>query len=120
MRPTVSPTTDHAPEHLTDRVADQPIQDPPGLLGLHQALVDGTWLLHGPLDGAASDLLKRDASDRVSRSKAQRGHKMPGDGFAFPIRVTGQQHGRGRASGSPELLDDAGLGGGYDILRREV
>src|SRR5947209_3399617 len=45
---------------------------------------------------------------------------MPGDGFAFPIRVTGQQDGRGRASGSPELLDDAGLGDGYDILRREV
>ena len=90
------------------------------LLGIHEVSVDSSRLLYGFEDCLAGDLVKADTAERARRLQAERGDQVPGDGFAFAIRVAGQQHGRGRARLSLEPLDDIGLGRWHHVLSGEV
>ena len=86
------------------------------------SLIDWAHGMNAAPDVAAilGDALGWDAAERARRLQAERGDQVPGDGFAFAIRVAGQQHGRGRARLSLEPLDDIGLGRWYHVLSRKI
>ena len=73
----------------TDRVADQPIDDAPRLLGVDPIHVDAARALHGGEHRAFGDLVELDAIDLLVTVQAERGNEMPGNGLAFTIRVGG-------------------------------
>ena len=54
---------DALPEHRRRLVADQAIQDPPGLLGVDLALVDVERIRQGLRDGIFRDFMEQDAAD---------------------------------------------------------
>ena len=77
------------PEDGADLIAHQPIEDPPGLLCVHQVHVDGPGLLEGALDGGGGDLVELDPALALLVQLQDLG-KMPGDGLPLPVRVGGQ------------------------------
>src|SRR5439155_14262229 len=82
------PAPDLLPEEVRDLVAHEPVDDAAGLLRVHQASVDLPRVLHGSLDGLLGDLVEAHAlEDLVAGGGPQGFLEMPGDGFAFPIRV---------------------------------
>ena len=77
-----------APEQRRDGVPDQPIQDSPGLLGVHQVQVDGARLAQRLFDRLACDFMKNHATNRLFR--IQHLAQMPADALPLPIFVGGQ------------------------------
>ena len=108
------PTSDLLPEERADFVADQSVQNAPGLLGIDQIHVDLTRVLEGVLDGFFGDFVEFHA---VSRRALQLGglDEMPGDGFAFPVRVGGQIYRRSLRGRVFDFLNDGLLALGHDI-----
>src|SRR3954470_11624060 len=82
--------------------------------------VDSSWILYGFEDCLAGDLVKADAAERARRLQAERGDQVPGNRFAFAIRVAGQQYGRGRSRLSLEPLDDTDFRRWHHVLCREI
>ena len=80
---------DLLPQEGAQFVAHQTVQDAPGLLGVHQILVD---LPGGPdalLHHLLRDLVERDPPGLVVR-QVQELFEMPGDGLPLPVRVRGE------------------------------
>ena len=76
------------PQHRGDLVAVEPVQDPPGLLGVHQRGVDVARLGHRPGDRGRGDLVEHHPADRHGRLQGLR--QVPGDRLALAVLIGGQ------------------------------
>ena len=99
------PAPDLLPEEVRDLVADEPVDDPAGLLRVDLARVDLARVLHRLQDRLLRDLVEPDAlEERVLAPDAlagalQRLVEVPGDRLPFPVRVGRQVDGVGRPGG---------------------
>ena len=80
---------DLLPQQRGELVAHDAVQNAPGLLGVHQVLVDGTGGGDGPLHHILGDLVKGHPVGLVVGDIEQL-LQVPGDGFSLPVRVGGQ------------------------------
>ena len=80
---------DFLPQQRRELVAHNPVQNPPGLLGVHQVLVDGPGGRDGLVDHLFGDLVEGHTVGLVVRD-VQQLLQMPGDGLSLPVRVGGQ------------------------------
>ena len=89
------PGTHLARDEGAERVADQAVDDPPGLLGVDQVLVD----LAGPGEGLADrglrDLAEGDPGELLRRERGGLGD-VPGDRLALAVEVGGEEDPVGR------------------------
>jgi hypothetical protein len=97
----------------------QPVEDPPGLLGVHQIEVDPAGFLEGPLHRVARDLRERDPV-RGTRVGPDGLGDVPCDGLAFAVEVGGEPQPGGALVRLPELGDDVLLGLEHLVLGLEV
>ena len=80
---------DLAPQEGRELIAHDAVQNPPGLLGVHQIHVDAAGVLDGVGNGGAGDLVEGDPL-ALFRRQLQKLLQMPGDGFTLPVRVGGE------------------------------
>ena len=109
---------DAAPEDRARLVADQPVEDPAGLLGVHLAVVDRARLLHRLVDRVLGDLVEQDAVGR--HLDAELVGDVPGDGLALAIGVGREVDGRRGLCRLLELGERLGLALDGDVLGLEV
>jgi hypothetical protein len=110
---------DLVPEDGADPVADEPIEDAPGLLGIHLLLVDVSGLLEGLLDGALGDLVEDDAAEALLAPDSQRLGEVPADGLPLAVGVGGQVDGLRLLGGGAQVVEDLALGGQDRVLDGE-
>ncbi len=77
------------PQHRADLVAVEPVQDPPGLLGVDEATVEFPRVLDRGPDGLRSDLVEHHSVHR--HLGLERLQQVPGDGLALPVLVGGEE-----------------------------
>ncbi len=112
-------TADLARQQRAQGVADQPIHDPAGLLGVDEVLVDVARIGERFPDRRLGDLAERHPAGFRGGHVGGLGH-VPGDRFAFAIEVRGQED---RIRDPGRLLDVRDLlapVGRDHILRGEV
>ena len=80
-----------APQHRRDFVAVEPVQDPAGLLGVHEVLVDVPQLAEAALDGLLGDLGERQAVD--GHLGLEHLQQVPRDGLALAVPIRGEVEG---------------------------
>ena len=78
----------HLPQHRGDLVAEEAVEDAPGLLGVHQPAVDFARRLQGGPDGAGGDLVEHQAAHRHLGPEDL--DQVPGDRLPLPVLVGGQ------------------------------
>jgi hypothetical protein len=78
-----------APEDGRDLVAVEPVEDPPGLLGVHQVVVQLPGLRGGLPDGRRRDLVEHHPLDRHPGLEGLQ--QVPGDGLTLAVLVGGQE-----------------------------
>ena len=93
-------------EQVRERIAHDAVQHPSRFLGLDPLIVDGGRVGDRPLHRGASDFVEGDPLRRL-RVELQCFGNVPGDRFAFTIRVSGQ-------------VDHAGLVGFALQLRQNI
>ena len=74
------------PQEGAELVAHDAVQDPAGLLGVHQVHVDVPGVPDGLGDGGLGDLVEGDPLGLVT-VQLQKLLQMPGNGLALPVRV---------------------------------
>jgi len=85
--------TNLVPQQRRNLVAHDAVEHAPGLLRIHQVLIDFARVLECLLHGPLGDLVEADAHDALGSALRRLGAvaelagKVPGDGFAFAIRV---------------------------------
>ena len=77
------------PQYGGDLVAYQPVNDPPGRLGIHQVLIDTANLFHGRGDTAFGDLGE---FNTFNFSPGYFTGQVAGNGFPFPVRICSDQY----------------------------
>ena len=94
---------DLLPQDRADFVAVQPVEDAPGLLGVHEATVEVPGLPHRPLDGRPGDLVE----DHAPHRDAGRQHleQVPGDRLALAVLIGSEVQLAGVLDHGLELLD---------------
>ena len=108
---------DGVPQNRTGLVAYQPIENAAGLLGIDLSIVDLAWLAQRVLDGGLGDLVKENA---VGGSHGvELVGDVPGDGFAFTVRVGGQVNGGGALGRLLQIGERLGLALDRHVLRLE-
>ena len=107
---------DLLPEQWTELVADQSIDHPSRLLGVDQVLVHWSQRVERLLDRAGRDLVQFDAPGIL---QMQHVRQMPGDRFAFAVRVRCQQDVRRAFGGGLQFLDRRFLSRNGDVLGLE-
>ena len=80
------------PQQRGQLIAHDAVQDAPGLLGIHQVLVNVPGLADALGDHLAGDLVEGDPEGFILR-QVQQLLQMPADGLSLPVRVGGQVHG---------------------------
>ena len=108
-----------SPEQRRELIAHDAIQNPAGLLGVHQIQVDGSRLLDGLGDDALGDLVEGHAPG-FAVGQAQQLLNVPGDGFAFSIRVSCQIDGSGSFCSLFQFLDEIRFFFHRDVFRLEI
>src|SRR2546430_1607482 len=83
------PVANLLPEERRHRVADEPVDDASGLLGVDQVLVDVPRVLGGFLDGGRRDLVEGDTAERCLGHLDDVG-QMPGDRLTLAVEVRRQ------------------------------
>ena len=83
------PPPDLLPQQGGELIAHDPVQDAPGLLGVHQVLVDGPGAGDGLVDHLFGDLIESHPIGLVI-GDAQQLLQMPGNGLSLPVGVGGQ------------------------------
>ena len=76
------------PEHRTDFVAVQPVQDAPGLLGIDQIDIQIAGVVSGRSNRRFGDLVENHSAHRDGGF--QRLQQMPGDRFTLAVAVSGE------------------------------
>ena len=83
-------TVNQLPQPWRQLVAHQPVQHPPGLLGIHPIHVDGAGMFDGLLDGRRRDFMESNAH-MIFGIHIQKLGQMPGNRFPLAIRVRCQK-----------------------------
>ena len=107
---------DLRPQQRRDLIADQPVENPAGLLGVHHRHIDRMRVLERLEDGVFGDLVQLDP---LRVLELQELGQMPCDRFAFAIRVGRQVDFRGDLRGRLEVLDDVALPLNGEVARHE-
>ena len=120
----LDPARREAPAHLfpqqrRELIAHDPVENPPGLLGVHQVLVDGPGLLDGLGHDALGDFIEGDPVDLVV-GNVQQGLEVPGNGLALPVRVGCQIYLIALFREGFQILDDVFLALDRLVDRREI
>ena len=110
---------DLLPQQRRELIAHDTVQNAPGLLGVHQILVDGPGGGNGLVDHLLGDLIKGHPVGLVVRN-AQQFFQMPGNGLSFPVRVGGQIDPLALSRRLLEVLDDLLLALDGLIVRLEA
>ena len=113
------PAADLARQERAQRVADEPVDDPPGLLGVDEVLVDVARVGERLADGGLGDLAERHPAGLVRGDVGRLGH-VPGDGLALAIEVGGEVDGVGALGGLLDVVDLLAAVVADDVLGREV
>ena len=108
---------DGAPEDRARLVADQPVEDPAGLLRVHLPLVDLARLLHRGEHGVPGDLLEQHPVHR--HLGVDLVGDVPGDRLALAVRVGGEIDGGGGLGGLLQLGEGLRLSFNGDVLGLE-
>ena len=95
---------DLAPQHLGHRVAEEPVDDAAGLLGVDEPAVDVARVLDRLLDGVAGDLVEHHAPHR--HPGLQHLGEVPGDGLALAVLIGREVELVGILQGGLEPADD--------------
>ena len=112
---------DVVPEQLRDLVADQPVDDAPGLLRAHPVLRDLPGLLDRAGDRRLRDLVELGAVERgLRRLLLQQLVQVPADRLALAVGVGGEVDALGLAGELDELGDRLLLAGDDAVLRLVV
>ncbi len=98
------PRADFFPEKRAQLVAHHAVQKAPGLLSVDHVHVDRTGLGERFLDRAVGDFVESHPPNAVL-VQAQGLLQMPGDGFAFPVRVGRQVDQTGARGGALQIAD---------------
>ena len=109
------PRTDFLPEQRAELIADHAVQEPPRLLGVDHIHVDRAGLAECLLDGPLGDFVERDPADAVFL-QIERLLQVPGNGFAFAVRVSRQIDQPGPSGGAFQVADRFFLGR-HDLVR---
>ncbi len=96
---------DLLPQERRQPEAHQPVEDAPGLLGVHLALVDPPGLLERPEHRPLGDLVEGHPVDLLRVLPEDLGD-VPGDGLAFAVRVGGEEDPVGLLRRLPQAADD--------------
>ena len=112
------PPADLLPQQGGELVAHDAVQDAPGLLGVHQVLVNGPWRCDGIVDHLFCDLVEGHPVGLVIRD-LQKLLQVPGDGFSLPVRVSGQKNLLAALSRLPQIRDHVLLSLDRLVVRRE-
>ena len=107
------------PQQRRDLVADQPVEDSPGLLGVEQVRVDPARVGEGVEDGVAGDLGECHAGGPGGVLAEQDGHVV-GDRLALAIEVGCEHEAVGRLHGLLQPRDVLLGPVGHDVLHLEV
>ena len=107
------------PQQGTDLVAHQPIQHTACLLGIHQLHVQRPRILNGVLDGLFGNFVKFNTA-RGRRIHVQNLPQMPGDGFAFAVRVSCEQNLRSRLGFFTDSAQNVAASADGNILQFKV
>ena len=97
------PGHDLLPQHRGDLVAVQPVQHPPGLVGVHQAAVQLARVVHGVRDGFRGDLVEDHPAGRDLGLQFLQ--QVPGDGLALAVLISGEEQFVGVLEQRLELSD---------------
>ena len=108
---------DAVPQDGAGLVADQAIENPARLLGIHLPVVDLPGLPQRLLDGVLGDLVEQDPVSGDVRLELI--GNVPGDRFAFPVGVGSQVDGRSALGRLLEIRQRLGLALDGDVLRLE-
>ena len=95
---------DLARQQRAQRVADEPIDDPPGLLGVDEVHVDVARVGERLADRGFGDLVERDPAGLVARDRGRLGD-VPGDRLALAVEVGGEEDRVGAAGGLRDVRD---------------
>ena len=106
-------------QQRAETVADEPVEDAPRLLGVHQIDVDLAGMLESRADGRFRDLVEHDAADGLL-PRLNRLAQVPRDGLALTVGVGRQIQCVGFLHRLVELFDQGLLILGHDVLRLEV
>ena len=112
------PPVDAPPQHRRHLVAVEPVEHPPRLCRVDQAVVDAARVGHRLLDGGAGDLVEDHPLDR--HPGLQLLEQVPGDGLAFAILVGGEVQLAGVLEGRSEVLHHVPAAGGQLVGRFEA
>ena len=94
------------PQQRADLVSDQAVEDPPGLLGIHQSGIDLAGTIEGLSDGFLSDFVEENPKE-FAIVVGQRFRQVPADGFSFAVGIGGDVDGidsAGRRLEGPDYL----------------
>ena len=86
------PGAQAAAEQRRDGEADHAVEEPAGLLRVHEVVVDPARTLESGLHGGRGDLGEGDAAEAVL-GPAEQFAQMPGDGLALTVEVGGEVDG---------------------------
>ncbi len=109
---------DLLPQHRGDLVAVEPVEDPPGLLGLDEVHVDVAGRLDGGLDRLLGDLVEDHPADRHLGLELV--EEVPGDGLALAVLVGGEEELGGVLEQPLELGHVRLLVAGHHVVGGEV
>ena len=112
-----------APQHRRQIEADEIIERATGEIGVDQRLIDLARMRHRLLDRVLGDGVKDDAFDLLVLEDAllvENVEQMPGDGFAFAIRIGGENDLVGALDGVGDGGDALGALGVHLPEHREI
>ena len=115
------PQLDLEPQQGADFVSHQAVQDAAGLLGVDQFHINWAGVGKGFLDRLFGDFVKDDPLGRFvfQLVPAGGGLQVPGDGFAFPVGVGGQENVGGLVAGGFQVGDQIFLVAQRQVFGRE-
>ena len=99
---------DLLPQQGTELIAHQPVQNTPGLLGIHQILVNVSGMLNALTHHVLRDLIEGDPLCFLVR-QIQQAFQVPADGLALAVRVGCEVHGIRRLGGFFQVGNDGFL-----------
>ena len=99
---------DLLPQQGTELIAHQPVQNTPGLLGIHQILVDVPGIFDALADHVLRDLIEGDPLCFLVR-QIQQALEVPADSLALAVRVGCEVHGIRRLGGFFQVGNDGFL-----------
>ena len=108
-----------APQPGRELVAHQTVQHAAGLLGVYAIEIDGLGVRDGLTDRRRCDFVERNAHI-VLRIHIEKLGEMPGNRFAFAIRVRCQKDVLALVRCLLQIFDDCRALGGIHILRRKA